>query len=78
MDDIIRLLLLIAIGGFIGYITNKIAIKMLFRPVNPVKLGFITVQGVFPKRKDQMAISLADTIEQELLSKPKSKFELVN
>lgn len=69
MDDIIRLVLLIIIGGFIGYITNKIAIKMLFRPVNPIKVGFVTIQGVFPKRKDQMAISLADTIEQELLSK---------
>lgn len=67
--ELIRLLLLIAIGGFIGYITNKIAIKMLFRPVNPIRIGPITLQGVFPKRKDQMAISLAETIEQELLSK---------
>lgn len=68
-NEIIRLILLIVIGGFIGYITNKIAIKMLFRPVNPIKIGFLTIQGVFPKRKDQMAISLAATIEQELLSK---------
>ena len=68
-DTIIRLVLLIVIGGLIGYITNKVAIRMLFRPVNPVKILFITIQGVFPKRKDQMAISLADTIEQELLSK---------
>jgi uncharacterized membrane protein YheB (UPF0754 family) len=67
--ELVRLLLLIAIGGFIGYITNKIAIKMLFRPVNPVRIGPFTLQGVFPKRKDQMAISLAETIEQELLSK---------
>ena len=42
---------------------------MLFRPVNPIKILFFTVQGVFPKRKDQMAISLADVIEEELLSK---------
>ena len=69
MNEIIRLILLILIGGFIGYITNKVAIKMLFRPVNPVNLGLFKLQGVFPKRKDQMAISLADTIEKELLSK---------
>ena len=68
-DEIIRLLLLVLIGGLIGYITNKVAIKMLFRPVNPIKILFFTIQGVFPKRKDQMAISLADTIERELLSK---------
>ena len=42
---------------------------MLFRPVNPVRILFFTFQGVFPKRKDIMAISLADTIEKELLSK---------
>lgn len=68
-DNIMRLVLMVVIGGLIGYLTNRIAIKMLFRPVNPVKILFFTIQGVFPKRKDQMAISLADTIETELLSK---------
>jgi len=68
-ENIIKLVIMVLIGGLIGYLTNRIAIKMLFRPVNPVKLVFFTIQGVFPKRKDQMAISLADTIEKELLSK---------
>lgn len=69
IDNILRLIIMVVIGGLIGYLTNRIAIKMLFRPVNPVKILFFTVQGVFPKRKDQMAVSLADTIEKELLSK---------
>ena len=69
MEELIRFILLVAIGGVIGYVANRVAIKMLFRPVNPVKILFFTFQGVFPKRKDQMAISLADVIEQELLSK---------
>jgi uncharacterized membrane protein YheB (UPF0754 family) len=60
---------MILIGGFIGWITNKVAIKLLFRPINPIKILFFKFQGVFPKRKDEMAISLADTIENELLSK---------
>ena len=67
--DILRFILLVVIGGLIGWITNKVAIKMLFRPVNPHKIFGITFQGVFPRRKDQMAISLADIIEKELLSK---------
>lgn len=67
--DIIKFIIMVVIGGMIGYITNKVAIKMLFRPINPIKIGPIVLQGVFPKRKDQMAISLADTIESELLSK---------
>ena len=61
--------MLILIGGIIGYVTNKVAIKMLFRPINPIKIGPFTLQGVFPKRKDKMAESLADTIEKELLNK---------
>ncbi|MBU1141556.1 MAG: DUF445 family protein [Firmicutes bacterium] len=67
--EIIRFILLVLIGGFIGWITNKVAIKMLFRPINPHKILGITFQGVFPRRKDLMAISLADIIEKELLSK---------
>lgn len=69
MDQVIKFALVVIIGGLIGYSTNKIAIKMLFRPVNPVKILFITIQGVFPKRKDKIAVSLAETIETELLSK---------
>ncbi len=78
MDDILRLLLMVSIGGLIGYVTNKVAIKMLFRPVNPVKILFFTFQGVFPKRKDVMAISLAETIEEELLSTDTIMNKLLN
>ncbi|MCF7926887.1 MAG: DUF445 family protein [Candidatus Izimaplasma sp.] len=67
--DIVRLILLVLIGGLIGWSTNKLAIKMLFRPVNPINLGLFKLQGVFPKRKDKMAKSLAEIIEKELLSK---------
>ncbi|HKL47850.1 MAG TPA: DUF445 family protein [Candidatus Izemoplasmatales bacterium] len=67
--EILRFIVLVLIGGLIGWLTNKVAIKMLFRPVNPHKILGITFQGVFPRRKDQIAISLADIIEQELLSK---------
>ncbi len=69
MEEFIRFILLVTIGGLIGYLTNRVAIKMLFRPVNPVKILFFTIQGVFPKRKDKIAVSLAETIENELLSK---------
>lgn len=67
--EILHFTLLVIIGAFIGWITNKIAIKMLFRPINPHKILGVTFQGVFPRRKDQMAVSLADIIEKELLSK---------
>jgi uncharacterized membrane protein YheB (UPF0754 family) len=69
MEEIIKLIVIVMIGGLIGWMTNKIAIKMLFRPVNPRRFLFFTIQGVFPKRKDEMAVRLAATIETELLSK---------
>lgn len=62
-------ILLVLIGGLIGWATNKIAIKMLFRPINPHKILGITFHGIFPRRKDQIAASLSNIIETELLSK---------
>lgn len=55
------------LGGVIGWVTNKIAIKMLFKPVKPVKIGFFTLQGVFPKRQKAIAKSLGKIVESELL-----------
>jgi uncharacterized membrane protein YheB (UPF0754 family) len=77
-SELYRFIVLVLIGGIIGYLTNKVAIKMLFRPVNPVRFLGITIQGVFPKRKDQMAISLADTIQNELLTKEVLVEKLLN
>ncbi len=76
--EIIRFFVMVLIGGLIGWLTNKVAIKMLFRPVNPIKILFFSFQGVFPKRKDIMAISLADTIEKELLSKKVIQDKILN
>jgi len=76
--EVEKLILFIIIGGLIGWLTNKIAIKMLFRPINPHNFLGIKIQGVFPKRKDQIAISLAEIIEQELLSKEAMLDQLLN
>lgn len=76
--DIVRFVLLVLIGGFIGWLTNKVAIKMLFRPINPHRILGVTIQGVFPRRKDKIAISLAEIIEKELLSKEVIMNQLLN
>lgn len=65
----LQLLLFMFVGGFIGWITNKIAIKMLFRPIKPLNLGLFTLQGVLPKRKAEIAISIGETIEQQFVNK---------
>jgi uncharacterized membrane protein YheB (UPF0754 family) len=56
------------ISAFIGWITNLIAIKMLFHPRKPVSLGFYTLQGIFPKRQQQFAAKLGKLVADELLS----------
>lgn len=56
------------ISAFIGWVTNWIAIKMLFHPRNPIKIIGLTIQGIFPKRQQQFAEKLGQLVGQELLS----------
>ena len=65
---LLKLCLSTLICAFIGWITNFIAIKMLFHPRRPVQIGSLTVQGIFPKRQKALAMNLAAVIEGELLS----------
>lgn len=62
------LLLIPVISGFIGWITNWVAIKMLFHPRNPVRFAGITLQGIFPKRQQQFAQKLGKLVSEQLLS----------
>ncbi|MCQ8211761.1 DUF445 family protein [Cetobacterium somerae] len=65
---LIKAVLLIVIGSMIGWITNYIAIKMLFRPYKEINLGIFKIQGLIPKRRHEIGITLADTIQKELIS----------
>ena len=58
-------------GAIIGGITNGIAIKMLFRPLKPVKIGGFTLPftpGVIPKEKERIARKIGEVISKELLN----------
>lgn len=60
------------IGGIIGYSTNYIAVKMLFRPLKPVKIGNYTLPftpGIIPKRKDKLAEAIGNAVGQNLFTK---------
>lgn len=56
------------IGAFIGWITNWLAIKMLFHPRKPVKVLFITFQGIFPKNKPRIAEKLGTIVQRDLIN----------
>lgn len=55
------------ITGFIGWLTNWVAIKMLFHPRKPKNFLFFKWQGLIPKRQVELADSIADVVEREIL-----------
>ena len=58
-------------GAIIGGITNSIAVKMLFRPLNPIKIGGFTLPftpGVIPKERKRIASKVGEVISEELLN----------
>ena len=56
------------IAAITGWITNYLAIKMLFHPRKKVNLLFFSVQGIFPKRQDVLAERLGKIVSSELFS----------
>ncbi|CEK36085.1 membrane protein,hypothetical protein,Protein of unknown function (DUF445) [[Clostridium] sordellii] len=70
MDNIYIILLMGIIGGIIGYITNKLAIKLIFRPINPAKIPILNIEvlGLIPKRKNEIAIKIGEIIQDEFIS----------
>lgn len=62
----------IIIGAIIGYFTNWLAIKMLFKPHKEVRFLGIKVPftpGLIPKEKDRIAKSVGDAVGDHLLDK---------
>ena len=63
-----QLLIMILISGAIGWITNWIAIKMLFRPHKEINFGLFKIQGLIPKRREDIGSGIANIIQNELIS----------
>jgi uncharacterized membrane protein YheB (UPF0754 family) len=59
------------IGAFIGYFTNMVAIKMLFLPLKPWKIGPLRVPmtpGVIPSKRLELADNLGEVVGDHLLT----------
>ncbi len=63
-----ELILMILIGTFIGWVTNYIAIKLLFRPYNEINILGFKIQGVIPKRRSEIALNIGQTVNTQLIS----------
>lgn len=64
----LRLIAMPIVGGAIGWLTNWLAIRMLFRPRRPWRGPGLVVQGVIPRRREELAERVADAIERDLFS----------
>lgn len=51
----------------IGWFSTRLAVKMLFHPRQPVRVLFLSIQGVLPRRKEALAANLAEVVERELI-----------
>jgi len=55
------------VTALIGWFTNWVAIRMLFRPRNPIKVLGFPFQGLIPRRQEDLARQTAEIIESEIL-----------
>ncbi len=63
-----KLVIMVIISAAIGWITNWVAIKMLFRPHKEINFGLFKIQGLIPKRKAEIGSGIANIIQNELIS----------
>ena len=56
------------VSALIGYVTNYVAVRMLFRPHRPRRFLGMTIQGLVPRRQREIANSLGTMIERDLFS----------
>lgn len=68
MTMAIKGILIVIIGALIGWITNYVAIKMLFRPYKEINFGLFKIQGLIPKRRHEIGVTIAETVQNELIS----------
>jgi uncharacterized membrane protein YheB (UPF0754 family) len=67
-SSLISLLSIPVVSALIGYVTNFIAVRMLFRPHAPRRVLGLTLHGLVPRRQPEIAHSLGTMIERDLFS----------
>lgn len=69
--EILRFLSGPVVGGVIGYCTNWLAIKMLFRPYKEIKIGGHVLPftpGIIPRRKDKLAHEIGQRVHETMFT----------
>ncbi len=71
MEQILPYLLPPLLGAFIGYVTNYVAIRMLFRPLRPWRVFGLRVPltpGIIPAKRGELAQKMGEMVGGHLLT----------
>lgn len=55
-------------GALVGWVTNWLALNLIFRPLRPRRLGRWTVQGLFLRRQPEVAAVWCRLVTREIVS----------
>ena len=56
------------INAFVGWVTTYLAILMIFRPREPRRILGMTIQGIVPKKRHVIAMSIGRSVERNMIS----------
>lgn len=65
-------------GALVGYITNWVAIKLIFEPIEPTPVGPFVFQGLFEKRQKEVSIEFAEFLATRVLTSKRLITEMVD
>ena len=65
-------------GAIVGFATNWLALKWIFEPVNPTKVGPFILQGQFMKRQAEVSTEFGDFFSKTVLTSEKLWNSILN
>lgn len=66
------------VGGLlIGYLTNILALRMIFQPLEPINLGVYVLQGLFIKRQKEVSKAYAIIVASKIFTMPNIFNEII-
>lgn len=55
-------------GILVGYFTNFLALRLIFRPLNPIKIGKLHIQGLFMKRQEEVSYEYSKIVASKIIT----------
>ena len=65
-------------GFLVGWATNWMALNLIFSPLNPIKIGGFSFQGLFLQRQDQVSEAFCKIVTEEILTVEKVLDAMLN